>query len=369
MAVRFERELVMSDPAVGLGPVSYTTGIGQVSGPTIKFFTDRTTFKLAATQIAGLIVSDFNTMPSNVYRSSQLFSKSDPPPNTNTATQLSLSLSFSHVRSGLPFDFALQRGLVRVNAIRRLEEAIAPSLVQALRRSSAGNASTRRLAIGSNRRNAMLTAPIWPTGWPTLTSVDADAAPLEIAPLEIAPLEIAPLGIAPLENASGNATGRALRTRRNAMRFEVREIRHKKRRARRSRDESAHASVADAAATALPPPTAPPTARARHGASLIRVGASLAVDASGRVDQIRFKPLRPRPHRPPEAPAGAAAAAVAPVLAASTDASDGDTGVGEGNGGDDFTFCFPRSAVDLYRVYASGLGILNSDECLSDCLL
>jgi hypothetical protein len=248
---------------------------------------------------------------------------------------------------------------VRVNAIRRLEEAIAPSLVQALRRSSAGNASTRRLAIGSNRRNAMLTAHIWPTGWPTLTSVDADAAPLEIAPL----------GIAPLENASGNATGRALRTRRNAMRFEVREIRHKKRRARRSRDESAHASVADAAATAFPPPTAPPTARARHGASLIRVGASLAVDASGRVDQIRFKPLRPRPHRPPEAPAGAAAAAVAPVLAASTDASDGDTGVGEGNGGDDFTFCFPRSAVDLYRVYASGLGILNSDECLSDCLL
>lgn len=352
-------ELVMADPTVGLGPVSYTTGIGQVSGPTIQFFTDRTTFKLAATQIAGLIVSDFNTMPSNVYRSSQLFSKSDPPPNTNTATQLSLSLSFSHVRSGLPFDFALQRGLVRVNAIRRLEEAIAPSLVQALRRSSAGNASTRRLAIGSNRKNAMLTAPIWPTGWPTLTSVDADAAPLEIAPLEIAPREI----------ASGNATGRALRTRRNAMRFEVREIRHKKRRARRSRDESAPASVADAAATAFPPPTAPPTARTRHGASLLRVGASLAVDASGRVDQIRFKPLRPlrpRPHRPPEAPAAAAAA---PVPAASTDASDGDTGVGEGNGGDDFTFCFPRSAVDLYRVYASGFRILNSDECLSDCLL
>ena len=314
----------MAKPALGLGPRStrYSTGIIQVSGPTIQFFTDRTTFKLAASQIAGLIVSDFNTMPSNVYRSSQLFSKSDPPPITNTATQLSLSLSFSHVRSGLPFDFALQRGLVRVNAIRRLEEAIAP-LVQALRRSSAGNASTRRLAYGSNRRNAMLTAPIWP---------------------------------------SGNATGRALRTRRNAMRFEVREIRQKKRRARRSRDESVHASVADAAATATPPPTAPPTARTASPRARARHGASLAVDASVRVDQIRFKPLRPRPHRPPEAPAAAAAAAAAaaPAPAASMDASDGDEGVGEGNGGDDFTFCFPRLAVDLYRVYASGLEILNS---------
>ena len=63
----------MAKPALGLGPRStrYATGIIQVSGPTIQFFTDRTTFKLAASQIAGLIVSDFNTMPSNVYRSSQ----------------------------------------------------------------------------------------------------------------------------------------------------------------------------------------------------------------------------------------------------------------------------------------------------------
>jgi tellurite resistance protein TerC len=92
---------------------------------------------------------------------------------------------------------------------------------------------------------------------------------------------------------------------------------------------------------------------------------------SQRLDQIRFAP---------EAAAGVAAdmaggevasvaaQAVAPASTAKPQARASKDAVGEGNGGDDFTFSFPRHSEDLYRVYAFGFEVLDDTNTENETL-
>jgi len=69
---------------------------------------------------ASLIISDFATTSSHLAEATQLrvLNASSAAPSAGSAdgapTMLDLGLSFSHVYSGLPFDFSLQPGLVRL---------------------------------------------------------------------------------------------------------------------------------------------------------------------------------------------------------------------------------------------------------------
>ena len=42
--------------------------------------------------------------------------------------------------------------------------------------------------------------------------------------------------------------------------------------------------------------------------------------------------------------------------------------MGAGNGGDDFTFTFPRGAGDMYRVFALGFEVLDDTDTLNETL-
>ena len=87
----------------------------------VRFSRSRSDFRRLAAH-AGLIFSDFSTAPDNVRQQAShgnvLASKE--------SSYVSFGLSFSAVRTGLPFDFALQPGLVHV-ATRRLSDAGATS--------------------------------------------------------------------------------------------------------------------------------------------------------------------------------------------------------------------------------------------------
>lgn len=62
---------------------------------------------------AGLIVSDFSTSAAHLSRAS---SREELLSHQQRTTVLSMGLSFSHLTSGLPFDFSLESGLVSVHA-------------------------------------------------------------------------------------------------------------------------------------------------------------------------------------------------------------------------------------------------------------
>ena len=81
-------------------------------------------------------------------------------------------------------------------------------------------------------------------------------------------------------------------------------------------------------------------------------------DPHERTDQIRFAPQRPAAN----ALAGAAASGGggAPSAGAAEHL--------EGNGGDDFTFSFPRRQRDLYRVYAFGFEVIDDINTANESL-
>ena len=91
--------------------------------PLVTFFFSRAEFRRAC-ESTSLIVADISTTPKSAHLSHAV---SDDQAATNTTVvNVGLGLSFSHVTSGLPFDFGLQSGLLQVtqavNVERRLEE-------------------------------------------------------------------------------------------------------------------------------------------------------------------------------------------------------------------------------------------------------
>ena len=81
----------------------------------VKFARSRHEFRRLAAH-AGLIFSDFSTSRDNVKHAS---SHRNGLTSSNESSYVSLGLSFSAVQNGLPFDFALQPGLVHVATRRR----------------------------------------------------------------------------------------------------------------------------------------------------------------------------------------------------------------------------------------------------------
>ena len=79
----------------------------------VRFIRSRSEFSRLITK-AGLLFSEFSTMPDNVRQSAAL--------TTNMSTYVRVGLSFSAVRSGLPFDFGLHPGLVHLQTRRQLSE-------------------------------------------------------------------------------------------------------------------------------------------------------------------------------------------------------------------------------------------------------
>ena len=93
----------------------------------VRFVFSRSEFRRVAAD-RRLIVSDFSTSPAHLLQSQPPQRQAPPSTGGEDDTVLSLGLMFSHVRAGLPFDFGLQPGLVRVHATtagRRLDRRTA----------------------------------------------------------------------------------------------------------------------------------------------------------------------------------------------------------------------------------------------------
>ena len=93
----------------------------------VRFVHSRAEFRRLAAH-AGLIFSDFSTRASSVWDATHPAGARPASADESNSTTVSFGLAFSHVRSGLPFDFALQPGLVHVNTYRRLSELTAAAL-------------------------------------------------------------------------------------------------------------------------------------------------------------------------------------------------------------------------------------------------
>lgn len=89
----------------------------------VQFVYSRSEFKQAVFQ-HGLIVADFSTSPAHLLHAAEK-TGSVLQATLNTSF-ISVGISFSHLTSGLPFDFSLQPGLVRLqtasDAGRRIQE-------------------------------------------------------------------------------------------------------------------------------------------------------------------------------------------------------------------------------------------------------
>ena len=79
----------------------------------VRFVFSRAEFR-AFMLVHSLILADFSTAPKHISHASER-AEDAVQPDSNT-TIVSLGISFSHVSSGLPFDFSLQSGLVKVQA-------------------------------------------------------------------------------------------------------------------------------------------------------------------------------------------------------------------------------------------------------------
>ena len=283
----------------------------------------------------GLIFSDFSTMPDNVRHASSLTNVSSPV--------ISFGLSFSAVRSGLPFDFALQPGLVHVQTTRRLgeelEEANTPPPLPPLQSPSP--------------------PPLPPLPSMPLSLVEAAdewiewAGDMDAADAEEEGESLAPEG------------GRQLR------RFERAEWSMRVRRGKRVRERRHLLRDLDTRRRRLATGAALHhlnATTAHHHAAGTHAGGAHHPHIPARQDQIRFGDAMLLPR----AGLGAAtAAAPHPHHHKSSGAATATTAVasvGEGNGGDDFTFSFPRSSSDLYRVYAFGFDVLDDTDTENETL-
>ena len=85
-----------------------------------------------------------------------------------------------------------------------------------------------------------------------------------------------------------------------------------------------------------------------------------------RDDQIRF--AAPRSSKLTSAAAASPSSLPPKAAAAATSASGGENAIGEGNGGEDFTFTFPRAETDLYRIFAFGFEVLDDTDTANETL-
>ena len=88
----------------------------------LRFVRSRADFRRLTAHM-GLMFSDFATTPDNVQHTSHA-TDTKALAEANYSSFVSFGLSFSAVRTGLPFDFALQPGLVHVATRRRLSELV-----------------------------------------------------------------------------------------------------------------------------------------------------------------------------------------------------------------------------------------------------
>jgi len=227
-----------------------------------EFFTSRDAFMLAIGR-TNMLAATFATSRANMHAAASNEPTSLAQRWRANTTVLSFALSFSHLTSGLPFDFSLQPGLIREVAGRRLQQ------------------ERRRRVRPRLSRPGRWHDGAFPSGWRSMFTF-------------------------PQPQPAVAAGARA----------------HRRRRGRRRRDGGGPDGVS-----------------AVNGGGDGAGGSQLSLRSarSSRVSQIRFDQHE-------------SSASVSEREAA---------GALRGNGGDDFTFSFPRDEWGLYDVHAFGLEILD----------
>ena len=325
----------------------------------VKFVRSRSEFRRVSAHI-GLIFSDVSTLPEHVSHA------------TNASAFVSLGLSFNGIRAGLPFDFALLPGLVHVATRRRLGEEDCTDTCGVLRlpvRPSMHTAAWRDLALQWIGHIERLLLP------PPFQQADDRPKTTESA--------------ARGEDSSARQLREwSVRVRRTRRHRGLNARRHQGQHAARIAPGSrpidltsrggAHRLVQPAHATggvhnASRHGGARPHHARAHDASDASVGVGTHFHAgahnSPRHDQIRFAALlRGDPPKGGMAGSGSAAGAPRSADAGTSSPPPAAAYVGEGNGGDDFTFSFPRQVDDFYRVYAFGFDVLDDTDTSNETL-
>lgn len=275
----------------------------------VQFVTSRAEFS-KLTRSMGLMFSDFTTTSGHVAESSL---GSARPEVKNNATWVNFGLRFSHVRSGLPFDFSLQPGLVSVNTGR-------------IRRRLREHPWALRV------RHRMLRDHWRPSGRLLLQPASMVKAKANASRSSIASV-----------NQKGSAVHDAARALSSAHPGHVKMQSHHGHGAE-GLSEGSHGAQEKHGALSKErrkPLKAPHSALAQNDSS------------ASWLDQIRFH--NPRKH------VGA--------LEGSREISQKRAGKLQGNGGDDFTFTFPHEGESLYRVHAFGFEILDNYVTKNETLL